>query len=89
MIEKGAAVIDVRRAEEWDEGRIGGSTRIELAELGDRTDEVPNDRAVIFVCTVGKRSALASEAFRASGHDAYNLAGGLEAWTGEGLPLEK
>jgi rhodanese-related sulfurtransferase len=43
---------------------------------------------VIFQCRMGRRSALATEAFLASGYDAYNLRGGLLAWAEEGLPLE-
>ena len=43
---------------------------------------------MVFYCRSGARSALAAQAFRASGFDAYNLAGGLVAWTERGLPLE-
>ena len=31
---------------------------------------------------------MATQAFRASGLDAYNLAGGLLAWVEKGLPIE-
>jgi rhodanese-related sulfurtransferase len=43
---------------------------------------------VIFQCRMGRRSALATEAFRAVGFDAYNMRGGIQAWADEGLPLE-
>jgi rhodanese-related sulfurtransferase len=43
---------------------------------------------VIFQCRLGTRSALATEAFRAVGFDAYNMRGGIQAWAEEGLPLE-
>jgi len=43
---------------------------------------------VVFQCRVGNRSAFATEAFRNAGYDAYNLAGGIEAWREAGLPLE-
>ena len=36
----------------------------------------------------GVGSALATQAFRASGFDANNMAGGLVAWAEKGLPLE-
>jgi len=42
---------------------------------------------VVFVCRVGGRSAMATEAFRQAGFDAYNLAGGVLAWERSGLPL--
>jgi rhodanese-related sulfurtransferase len=31
---------------------------------------------------------MATEAFRASGYDAYNLTGGIAAWADQGLPLD-
>ena len=31
---------------------------------------------------------MATEAFAASGYDAYNLAGGITAWVEAGLPIE-
>jgi rhodanese-related sulfurtransferase len=37
---------------------------------------------------MGRRSALATQAFRAVGFDAYNMRGGIEAWAGEGFPIE-
>ena len=36
----------------------------------------------------GARSAMATQAFRAAGWDAYNMSGGITAWADRGLPLE-
>jgi rhodanese-related sulfurtransferase len=83
-----AVLVDVREAYEWDAGRIAGARHIELERLGSHADELPKDRPVIFQCRVGRRSALATEAFRAVGFDAYNMRGGIQAWADEGLPLE-
>jgi rhodanese-related sulfurtransferase len=83
-----AVLIDVREDYEWDAGRIGSATHIELEHLGSRADELPKDKPVIFQCRLGTRSALATQAFRAAGFDAYNMRGGLQAWADEGLPLE-
>jgi rhodanese-related sulfurtransferase len=89
IIEKGEAqIIDVREPYEYDAGHIPGVKHIELERLAGRSDEIDKDRPVIFQCRMGRRSAMASEAFRASGYDAYNLAGGLLAWAEKGLPLE-
>jgi rhodanese-related sulfurtransferase len=89
LIESGeAALIDVREDYEWEAGRIGGATHIELERLGGRADELPKDRPVVFQCRMGRRSALATQAFRAVGFDAYNMRGGIQAWAEEGLPLE-
>jgi rhodanese-related sulfurtransferase len=83
-----AVLIDVREPYEWDAGRIPGAKHIELERLAGRADELPKDKPVIFQCRVGRRSALATDAFRAVGFDAYNMRGGIEAWAEEGLPLE-
>jgi rhodanese-related sulfurtransferase len=89
IVEAGEAVlIDVREPYEWDAGRIPGARHIELEHLGSRAEELDKDKPVIFQCRMGRRSALATQAFRAVGFDAYNMRGGIEAWAGEGLPLE-
>jgi rhodanese-related sulfurtransferase len=83
-----AELVDVREPYEWDAGRIPGATHIELERLAGRADELPKDKPVIFQCRMGRRSALATDAFRAVGFDAYNMRGGIEAWAEEGLPME-
>ena len=83
-----AVLVDVREPYEWEAGRVSGSKHIELERLAGRADELPKDKPVIFQCRVGRRSALATDAFRAVGFDAYNMRGGIEAWANEGLPME-
>ena len=83
-----ALLIDVRQVEEWERGRIAGSVHIVLEEVTARAGEVPRDRAVVFACRGGGRSAMVADAFRGDGYDAYNMAGGLRAWEQAGLPLE-
>ncbi len=81
-------LIDVREQYEWDAGRVAGAKHIELERLAGRADEVPRERPVVFVCRLGARSAMATQAFRAAGWDAYNMTGGLTLWDERGLPLE-
>ncbi|MGE4426532.1 MAG: rhodanese-like domain-containing protein [Solirubrobacteraceae bacterium] len=81
------AVIDVREPHEWDAGRIEGATHIPLGEIGQRADEVPRDRPVVFQCRVGGRSTMAAEAFRRAGFDAWSLDGGLLDWVAAGAPI--
>ncbi len=82
-------LIDVRQDFEWQEGRIEGSVHIPLDVLPARAGEIDRERAVIFACRSGARSAMATDAFRASGIEAFNLEGGLEAWVAEGLELDR
>jgi rhodanese-related sulfurtransferase len=89
LLESGdAQLIDVREPYEWEAGRIAGAKHIELEHLAGRSGEIDKDRKVVFQCRVGRRSAMATEAFAASGYDAYNLAGGITAWVEAGLPIE-
>lgn len=89
MIESGdAQLVDVRQDFEWEAGRIPGAVHIPLDSLPARASEIDRERPVIFGCRSGARSAMATDAFRASGFDAYNLGGGLEAWVAKGLAVE-
>jgi rhodanese-related sulfurtransferase len=81
-------LVDVRRPDEHEAGRIAGDLHIELDELASRAESIDRDRPVVFYCRTGSRSAMAAQAFGSSGYEAYNLAGGLEAWVEGGLPLE-
>jgi rhodanese-related sulfurtransferase len=89
MIDRDEVVlVDVREQYEWDAGRIPGARHIELERVAGRADELPRDRPLVFQCRLGARSAMVTEAFRASGYDAYNLTGGILAWADRGLPLD-
>ena len=81
-------LVDVREQYEWDAGRIPGARHIELERVAGRADELPKDRPIVFSCRLGARSAMVTEAFRASGYDAYNMTGGITAWADRGLPLD-
>ncbi|TML32308.1 MAG: rhodanese-like domain-containing protein [Actinobacteria bacterium] len=81
-------LIDVREQYEWDAGRIAGARHIDLERLAGRAGEVDRERPVVFQCRLGARSAMATQAFRAAGWDAYNLTGGITEWVRRGLPIE-
>lgn len=89
MIEGGdAQLIDVRESYEWDEGRIAGARHIELERLASQAESIDKGAPVIFQCRLGARSAMAAQAFRTAGYEAYTMTGGLQRWAEEGLPLE-
>ncbi len=81
-------VVDVRRDWEWEAGHLAAARHIEVNDLSASAESIPRDRPVIFVCRGGSRSAMAAEAFRQAGWDAYHVEGGLRAWVEAGLPLE-
>ncbi len=82
-----AELIDVREPYEREAGWIEGSRHIEIERLASAAETIPRDRPVVFQCRLGARSGLAALAFRSAGYDAYNLAGGIQAWVDAGLPI--
>jgi len=81
-------LIDVRETYERDAGHIADTRHVKLARLSDQAETVDRHRPVVFYCRSGGRSAVATQAFRASGYDAHNMTGGLLAWVEKGLPID-
>jgi rhodanese-related sulfurtransferase len=82
-------LVDVRTQEERDAGRIPSDTaHIPFEELLSRAAELDREKAIVFYCRVGERSAAAADAFAASGYDAVSLAGGIVGWQEDGRPVE-
>lgn len=85
---EGAALLDVRNPDEWEEARVPGVPLIPLPELAERTDEAPDGEPLYVICAGGVRSAKAVEHLRGLGRDAINVAGGTKAWIEAGHPTE-
>jgi rhodanese-related sulfurtransferase len=83
-----AQLVDVREPYEHEAGYIDGARHIEMHELTEQAAEIDRDKPVIFYCRVGSRSAMATQAFKAAGYEAYNLDGGIAAWVANGLEIE-
>jgi rhodanese-related sulfurtransferase len=84
----GTQLVDVREPYEHEAGRIAGDLHIELDRLTEQAGSLDRERPIVFYCRSGSRSALAAQAFGASGYTAHNLTGGLQAWVKDGLPIE-
>ena len=82
-----ADLVDVREPYEWEAGHIDGARHVPLPELAGFAETLDPGRPVVFVCRVGGRSAMATDAFRRAGYEAWNLAGGMVAWERSGLPF--
>lgn len=87
-IRAGAQLLDVRTKKEFREARIPGSKLIELDELMNRAGELDRDREIVVQCKSGGRSARAAAWLNREGYSAVNLAGGIEEWSKQGLPVE-
>lgn len=78
-IRSGAAIVDVRTADEFADGHYPNAKNIPVSELQGRLGEVgPRDRPVVLYCASGARSALAAKMLKAAGFVDVMNAGGLE-----------
>lgn len=80
-------VVDVREHAERDAGHIEGSRHIALQSLSAEAATLPKDTTIVFQCRVGGRSAMAAQALRQAGYDAWSMSGGLLQWHAEGRAL--
>ena len=81
--------VDVRQPDEYAQGHIQGALFITVDELLARIDELPKDKTLMFICTVGVRSGLACEMAAAMGYDTeklYNIEDGIPTWVEKGYP---
>jgi len=84
-----AVILDVRRQDEWDAGHAPTAVHIPFEELQDRLGELPaTDGALPVVCRGGGRSSRATKWLNDNGHQAVNVAGGMQAWHAADKPME-
>ncbi|MGB8410443.1 MAG: rhodanese-like domain-containing protein, partial [Gallionella sp.] len=89
---KGAVVLDVREPSEYESGHVLNAKLIPLGKLKERIGELEKykENPIVVVCRSGNRSGTACFILGRQGFSqAYNLAGGVQAWQKANLPLEK
>jgi phage shock protein E len=79
-IAKGAAVIDVRTPQEYDQGHLAMAVNIPYDEIGSRKQELPADksRAIVLYCERGVRSGIAKRTLEGLGYTHTINGGGYE-----------
>ena len=79
LIATGAIIVDVRTAEEYNEGHISGAINIPVDNISEITYD--KDAKIIVYCASGVRSATAAKTLVDAGYtNIYNLDGGLINW---------
>lgn len=89
---KNAVVLDVREPGEYESGHVLNSKLIPLGKLKERIGELEKyrDHPIVVLCRSGNRSGTACFILGKHGfNQAYNLAGGIQAWKKASLPVEK
>lgn len=79
-----AQLIDVREANEFENGHILGARNIPLSQLRIRKKEIRTDQPVYLYCQNGLRTGRAAQILRKHGcKDLYQLQGGFKQWSGK------
>ncbi|MCU0760616.1 MAG: rhodanese-like domain-containing protein [Steroidobacteraceae bacterium] len=92
LMNQGALVLDLRKAEEYAAGHLNGARRMDSAEILKAGESLKKhkEKNVLVYCESGSLGASAARILAGQGFaKAVNLRGGLAAWRGEGLPLAK
>ena len=77
-------VIDVREPYEWEIARIPGARLIPLGTLPRALSSLDPRREIVLHCHHGIRSARGADLLRGAGFTrVWNLAGGIDRWSGE------
>lgn len=85
-------LIDVRTPAEYTEGHIPGARNLDWTggALEEAMPSLDKGAPVLLYCASGHRSAAAREAMTDAGFtDVKDLDGGIRAWMGAGLPIER
>ncbi|MBB4313082.1 rhodanese-like domain-containing protein [Roseospira marina] len=91
-------VVDVRSPREFAgrTGHIPGAVNLPLDQIGARLKEMGASRGevldtpVYLVCQTASRAAHAARVMRKAGfRDLSVISGGMQAWRGQGLPVEQ
>jgi len=73
-------LLDCRRKEEYEQGRIDGAILIPVDELRDRFHELDRNKKIVVYCRVGYRANVAYRFLLQKGFDVYNLTGGISGY---------
>lgn len=92
VINQGATVLDVRGAKEFGAGHIIGARNIPAAELDGRMPELDKyrEQPLLVYCQNGNQSQTRAASLAKAGfRQVHSLKGGISAWQGDNLPLER
>ncbi|GAB4508636.1 MAG: rhodanese-like domain-containing protein [Sulfuricaulis sp.] len=85
-------VVDVCEPKEFSTGHVPNAINLPLSSLKDRLRDLDKhkNKPIIMSCRSGNRSLKGAVILRKHGFPTvYNLAGGLQAWERDNLPIEK
>jgi rhodanese-related sulfurtransferase len=80
-VEQDSVLIDVRRDDEFQAGKIANAINIPVDEIRSRLSEIPTNKTLYIYCEAGLRGYLAQRILRQNGfNNVFNLSGGYQTW---------
>ena len=92
LMNQGALLLDIRAKDAYEAGHIGEARNLPEAELASAADTLKKwrEKNVIVYCDSGMRSATAARTLSKLGFPkVFSLAGGIEGWRKDNLPVVK
>ena len=92
MSAENAIILDVRTPEEVAKGKIAGALEMDFYgdDFNDQIATLDKNKAVFVYCASGGRSGKTMSKMTDMGFmEVYNLEGGMGAWLGANMPVEK
>ena len=85
-----AVIIDVREQNEVSQAAIDGAVLMPMSIFDPSLIPIETSKKIVFLCAHGIRSFQISQYLISQGilNNAYNISGGLAAWTQAGLPIK-
>jgi hydroxyacylglutathione hydrolase len=81
-------VLDAREQSEWYSGHIPGAKHIYVGHVQEKLAEIPRDKPVAVLCSVGHRAGIAASVLLRAGYPrVYNVLGSMTAWQRAGFPI--
>lgn len=89
LINRGAAVVDIREAARYNAGHITDAVNVSAADVTANPEtHIKKKRTVLVVCDSGMNAARLVSKLRQAGFEkAWALEGGQAAWQKENLPV--
>jgi rhodanese-related sulfurtransferase len=90
-----AILVDVREADEWQDGHVKGARHVALSELKKGVPaealkkKLPPGSVVYLHCASGRRCLAAADILKKQGYDARPLKDGFKSLVKNGFPQEK
>lgn len=84
------ALIDIRTEDEYKTGHLPNTVNIPLNNIREHLNEIPKDKKVVLLCSVGLRGYLAYRVLEGHGFtNIYNMNGGMKMFYASTAPIKR